>query len=225
MDASPLPQTIALAAFVKTASVSPVKTRLAKDFGREAANEFYALSHRAVMSVMRASEVWRPYWAVAEEDTHAQWPDFPCIWQGEGGLGERLAKISATLFAEHEAVIFIGADCPQIHPGLLLEALDQLRQAEFVIGPANDGGFYLLAAKKEIPRPVWLDVPYSDDATCREIVRHLQGYGKVVELEALTDADHLSDLPQVLAELRAVPERTPQHAALLTWMEERLGAS
>ena len=219
---------VAVATFVKSPALSPVKTRLAKDIGRDEATAFYGLCWRAVWEVLRecrdSSDDWHPYWAVAEQEALDQWPDFPSLWQGEGGLGERLASISSQLFRNHSEVFFIGADCPQISCDLLQKARLALRDREFVLGPANDGGFYLLAARKPVPRDVWLEVPYSADDTLREISSRLAAYGKVGELEVLADADHGSDLPEIFGALQQLAVRNRGHEALLRWLNDRVEA-
>jgi glycosyltransferase A (GT-A) superfamily protein (DUF2064 family) len=111
--------TPAVAIFVKTPGLSPVKTRLAAGgMGAEAATEFHRLS---VAGVARAcGDDVAPYWAVAEREALAPpaWRGFPAIWQGEGGLGARLDRIYATLLQRHGRVLLIGADAPQITPDL-----------------------------------------------------------------------------------------------------------
>ena len=88
----------AIAIFVKTPGLSPVKTRLAATLGREAAEAFHLASSQSVSSVAqslgRQADI-KGYYAVAEETAlnHSYWEDMPCLWQGEGGLGERMAHI------------------------------------------------------------------------------------------------------------------------------------
>lgn len=118
--------TPAVAIFVKTSGLSPVKTRLAVGgMGAEAATEFHRLAAASVAGVARACrDDVAPYWAVAEREALAApaWRGFPAIWQGEGGLGARLDRIYATLLQRHGRVLLIGADAPQITPDLLREA-------------------------------------------------------------------------------------------------------
>ena len=150
--------TAACAAFVKTPGLSPVKTRLAAALGEEVAAEFYDLSWRAVEQVLSEME-FTPYWAVAESGGLLSWPSFPCIWQGEGGLAERLNHVYGALLAKHEIVYLVGADCPQISAADFAAARAALADGtDFAIGPAHDGGFYLLAGARPIPRARWLGV-------------------------------------------------------------------
>src|SRR6476620_4510872 len=97
---------IAIAVFVKTPGMSPVKTRLAKTIGVQAAERFYLLSAASVEAVIR--EVVHhsfkpdvqlcPYWALAEEaaDSYPLWQRFQKIFQGNGTLGDRLNQVYCT---------------------------------------------------------------------------------------------------------------------------------
>ena len=100
-------KTGAVAIFVKTPGLSPIKTRLAASIGQSAAEWFHLMSAKAVESVvLRASHAdgaLSPYWAVAEKqalDT-PHWKSFQTIWQGEGSLGERLSHIYDELIERH----------------------------------------------------------------------------------------------------------------------------
>ena len=115
----------AIAIFVKTPGLSPIKTRLASSIGVSAAERFHLLSAKAIESVVldafRAEPACIPYWAVAEKEAvHTPyWKSFQTIWQGEGSLGERLACVYDELIQQHSFVIFIGADSPHITSHLL----------------------------------------------------------------------------------------------------------
>lgn len=71
--------------------------------------------------------------------------------QGDGILGERLARASERALAAHDAVLLIGTDCPQLNSRLLHEALNALRHSEAVMIPAVDGGYVLLGLKRFDP--------------------------------------------------------------------------
>jgi rSAM/selenodomain-associated transferase 2/rSAM/selenodomain-associated transferase 1 len=80
--------------------------------------------------------------------------------QSEGDLGNRMqAAFDEGFRAGAHAVVLIGADCPELSPELLAEAFDRLRSNPVVLGPANDGGYYLVGLGKPVPGlfsgPVW----------------------------------------------------------------------
>ncbi|MGZ8470613.1 MAG: DUF2064 domain-containing protein [Gemmatirosa sp.] len=152
----------ALAVWVKTPGRSPTKTRLAHAIGRAAAEAFYRHAVDAVCegvehAVALAPDLLTPYWAVAEDDPAAWacWTGFAVVPQGAGGLGERLSTVYDALSARHRAVLFIGADAPQLEPASLVAAARALAGSDFVLGPAADGGFYLFGGRTPLPRDAW----------------------------------------------------------------------
>ncbi|MEX0727347.1 MAG: TIGR04282 family arsenosugar biosynthesis glycosyltransferase [Planctomycetaceae bacterium] len=215
---------IAVAIFVKTPGLSPVKSRLAAEIGVEQAERCYRLSLQAVAAVVeRAKEISSievtPYWAVAEPEgmSHPLWQDFDRLAQPAGDLGERLAGVYDQLIARHRGVMFLGADLPQITAELLLEAMAEMSAGRrFVIGPADDGGFYLFGGTTPLPADVWTSVVYSSKQTCEQLCGMLQGRGEVVRLKPLRDIDHLDDLKAVIEEFHAA-ERRPAAG----WLKEQ----
>ena len=220
----------AVAIFVKTPGLSPVKTRLARTIGREAAEEFYRLSVQAVEAVVRrASEDGRlvPYWAVAEPDglDHRLWRGFARVAQGGGGLGERLAHVYDELIGRHPFVLFLGADSPQISPGILLEAIDTLADAvgrSLVLGRSHDGGFYLFGGSESLSPDVWCDVPYSQSDTAEELAERLRRIAPVAELPKLCDVDCAEDLALLREELWRLSPILPEQARVLEWVERHV---
>jgi len=163
----------AIAVFVKTPGLSPVKTRLANKLGKQAAESFHLAAAQSVASVVQElSKIMgiRSYYAVAEQAAlnHHYWQDLPCLWQGEGGLGERMAHIYQSLLAEHDFVILVGADIPQMATADLLDASEWLpheEQVRLVFAPSIDGGFWAFGGNCNIPHAIWTDVVYSEADT------------------------------------------------------------
>mgnify|MGYP000022014806 CR=1 FL=1 len=110
----------ALAIFVKTPQLSPVKTRLASDLGEALAQEFYQRSLKVTQSLAKEiqenTSSLTAYWAVAEKFGlgHSLWNAFPTLNQGSGSLGERLAHVYGQLIERHDYVCFMGSDSPQV---------------------------------------------------------------------------------------------------------------
>jgi len=130
----------ALAIFVKTPGYSPVKTRLANDLGKVSAESFHFNSAKTVAAVARQTMTTNHldcYFAVAEQAAlqNHYWRQLPNVWQGEGGLGERMERVYRALLVDHAFVILIGADSPQITVEQLTEACKCMNQA---YGKHND---------------------------------------------------------------------------------------
>jgi glycosyltransferase A (GT-A) superfamily protein (DUF2064 family) len=215
---------VALATFVKTPGASPIKTRLAAGSSPDEALTFYRLSVGALEATMKAAanEGLAPYWSVAEPSAldDPLWESFPRISQGEGGLGERLATVYATLQARYGAVIVVGADAPQLDLLRLVEAAHWIeRPGRIVMGTATDGGFYLFGGSVPIPRTVWTAVTYSTDRTASELLTRVSGLGPLLTLPSLTDVDDANDLASLADELAASRgPRGPAYEALARWL-------
>jgi uncharacterized protein len=222
----------ALAIFVKTPGLSPIKTRLAHAMGAAAAEEFYRLAASATAAVARAAvaagaEV-TPYWAVAERAAlaHPDWREFPTVWQGTGELGDRLEHVHNELRTRHELVLLIGADAPQICGADLAAAVAALRDpaTPFALGRASDGGFWLLGSRADIPRRSWQSVRYSDSRTAAQLSAVLGTFGNIAHLSQLTDVDTAGDLPQLSRELAGLSDLLAEQQAVQTWIELNAGS-
>ncbi len=217
---------IAVAVFVKTPGISPLKTRLAKDIGREKALEFYDLSWRSICAVIedlknKSKDEVLPYWSVADSGTREQWPQFEIIRQPQGSMGQRLHTIYHTLMQSHDAVILLGADAPQIGVDDLQGLIDVLAkdQSAFSIGLANDGGFYAFCGSKELDHSVWGSVKYSDSSTADNLIKLVGDHHKISIVEKkYSDVDDLGDLRQLDSEM---PRENilPQQRVLQGWLQ------
>ena len=107
--------------------------------------------------------------------------------QGDGDLGERLAAVPAP-------ALLLGADVPDLEPRHLTAALDALARVDVVVGPAEDGGYYLLGFTRQVPF-LFNAMPWGTDAVFAETVRRLDARGVAHEaLEPLHDCDRPGDL-------------------------------
>lgn len=216
----------AVAIFVKTPGVSPVKTRLAQTIGPERALEFYRLSVRAieetVLKVQEASDgKIVGVWAVAEEGAMGSpvWGSLPRTSQGEGSLGERLDHVYRTLLGRYRSVMLIGADSPQLQAKELLQAGKMLRASEeFILGKAWDGGFYLWGGSQEIPTEVWKSVPYSVPETSQRLLEAIRGLRGVSFLPEMLDVDTEKEMWALRDQLSAMEELTPSQERLWRWL-------
>ena len=115
--------------------------------------------------------------------------DIPFAEQGDGDLGARLARAAAPY-----PVIFIGSDAPGLDAARLIAAADALGEAQAVIGPAEDGGYYLLGLKAPAP---WLfdDMDWGTETVFAETMRRFAANGmSPVVLDILADVDRPEDL-------------------------------
>jgi glycosyltransferase A (GT-A) superfamily protein (DUF2064 family) len=124
------------------------KTRLARDIGA-----VEALRRNRAMQAHTLRQAQNGHWSVilavspdrAITGRHSAWPaHVPRIAQGRGDLGARLRR----LVRGRRKVMLIGVDCPMVSRAVLAQAWALLRRAPVVIGPALDGGFWCLAARR-----------------------------------------------------------------------------
>ena len=208
----------AVAIFVKTPGLSPVKTRLAASIGTAAAEAFYKLCTEAIQqSLSSATETIdiMPFWAVGEQAglDHPLWQSFDSIYTGEGELGERQHHIYQYLQAKYQRVILIGADSPQLCARHLNDAIAALDSHQFALGPAVDGGYYLFAGKAPIARNIWTSVTYSAADTAEQLLARLPS--KAALLDCITDVDTIADLAVLERELRAEKPLNKAHKILI----------
>ncbi len=195
----------AIALFVKTPGLSPLKTRLAATIGTAQALRLYRLCLRCVdQAVDRACAQngrLRPYYAVAEPAAidHPRWRRRARVGQGEGDLGQRLAHVHETLAQRHNQVMVVGVDLPWLSWTHLLAAVAALREHEMVLGPGLDGGYYLFASRVPIPETAYTQVAYSQPDTRAQFERLLSPLGSLAPLAQLGDLDLQDDIPALLA--------------------------
>ena len=116
--------------------------------------------------------------------------------QGPGKLGDRMLSAFSDAFRRGTArVVIVGSDCPQWDAGLLAEAFDSLKEHDLVLGPAMDGGYYLIGLSRHLP-PLFRDISWGTERVLDETRRIAQEHGlSVALLERLHDVDRLEDVP------------------------------
>ncbi len=116
--------------------------------------------------------------------------------QPDGDLGLRIAAALQAAFAKGaECVVVIGTDCPGVDKRLLTQAFNALQQHDLVLGPATDGGYYLIGLRRAIPE-LFVGIDWGT-ATVLETtlaIAHTLSLC-VAQLDPLTDVDYFADLP------------------------------
>lgn len=189
------PEKKALILFLKRPVAGRVKTRLAKTTGPEKVLRVYAaLVRRTVEAAARSGADVFAFMDSPGDPGFVFPADFRVKVQQGTELGERMAQAFQEVFTEgYGKVVIIGSDCPQMSPGVLGEAFRYLNAAPVVIGPAADGGYYLLGMTAYVPGIFALS-RWSHSGVLAETLRILQGkrtgYALLAELSDLdTEAD------------------------------------
>ena len=115
--------------------------------------------------------------------------------QAEGDLGDRMSSAFRDMLAEASRAIIVGTDCPALDATILAEAFDALRTRDLVLGPATDGGYYLIGLSKPVPE-LFDRMPWSTAGVLAETLRRAECAGlSIHRLPTLDDVDEPRDLP------------------------------
>lgn len=117
------------------------------------------------------------------------------VGQGEGDLGDRLSRVAGP-------AIVIGSDCPALDGAALRRAAEILDTHEIVLGPASDGGYYLIGFR-ETPHDLFAGMPWSTGQVLQTTVSRLRARriepALLAELADVDDPDDLADWPELLS--------------------------
>ncbi len=158
----------------------------------------------------------------------ADWLGADLVYQLQSGadLGERMVQSLRSVFDSslqsghdrHPGAIIIGTDCPGINPALLKLAFEHLHSADLVLGPAIDGGYYLIGLSRLIPE-LFVGINWSTVEVLRQTVEIANQLGlKVAYLPSLADIDRPEDLP-VWEEINSIDD-PPKISVIIPTLNE-----
>ncbi|MGZ9074513.1 MAG: TIGR04282 family arsenosugar biosynthesis glycosyltransferase [Burkholderiaceae bacterium] len=183
-----------------------VKTRIASALGDDRAAEVYRCALLDTLAlVLSISDVTHALsYAPSTDDARRYFADiapaFLLIPQAGATLGERLNDTLARLLSRFSPVVVIGSDGPDLPAAFLTRAFDLLRDGnDLVLGPANDGGYYLIGMKSM--QPILFErIDWSTKAVAQQTRERANEAGlNLVELPEWHDLDTVADL-QVLVD-------------------------
>lgn len=186
----------ALIIFQKNAVLGKVKTRLSADVGDEVAMEIYQQLVRHTHDVCASVPVQKFLFFsdFISDDISEFGQDYQFEVQSGNDLGSRMENAFQRLFSKgYEKIIILGTDCGELESNILEDAFELLDKHEVVIGPARDGGYYLLGMKKKFS-DLFEDIPWSTEKvlflTMEKLEKQNISYGL---LEILSDVDRIED--------------------------------
>ncbi|MCC5815809.1 MAG: TIGR04282 family arsenosugar biosynthesis glycosyltransferase [Leptospira sp.] len=204
-----------LIVFAKRPILGKVKSRLAKDIGDERALDIYnklliytkdiVAQWKALDNSIVRNVHW--FWDIPneEEGNPVEIPDsFEVYIQGKGDLGEKMSLAFEEIFSQTPyfgfsqnkpfPVAIIGTDCPDISATILQECFVQLADSDISIGPAIDGGYYLLGMRQFHPE-VFENVEWSSNRVLKQTIQNIKSKNLLyTELPVLKDIDRVDDL-------------------------------
>ncbi|MGB0921821.1 MAG: TIGR04282 family arsenosugar biosynthesis glycosyltransferase [Alphaproteobacteria bacterium] len=180
--------------FAKWPRAGQVKTRLAADIGTAKALQFYRKNTDDLMRRVGGDARWQTSVALTPDHAPAL-PLFgycPVRSQGGGDLGARMYRAMAA--APPGPVIIVGSDIPGIRAAHIAKAFNLLGRNDAVIGPAHDGGYWLVGMRR---RPMtdnpFSGVRWSSVHTLGDTLRNLDRR-RVALIDTLVDVDRVDDL-------------------------------
>jgi uncharacterized protein len=201
----------------KRPAAGQTKTRLCPPLSAEAAAALYECFLRDTLDVMRAVPgvargiVYLPETAVDYFRELA--PDMALMRQSGADLGERLDRLLTTaLDAGARQAVVMDSDSPTLPAAYVAEAFARLDGADdVVLGPCDDGGYYLIGLKRPQPR-LLREVQMSTPFVVRDTIALAEELGlRVALLPAWYDVDTAAELARLRAELAESAKQTARH--------------
>ena len=178
-----------------------VKTRLIPALGENAAAELHRrMAERMHAVLVGVNSRWeaRICYTGATQTEMQDWlgNDLPMEEQSTGDLGQRLhSAMTASFQRGHEQVIVIGSDCPDLRVTHIEEAFAAFDNHPLVIGPATDGGYYLLGQRDQVTPELFQDIQWGTANVLQQTLQRAEISGlSSVLLDPLPDVDLSSDL-------------------------------
>ena len=196
--------------FVKAPRLGAVKTRLAADIGMLEAWRFYRASVAGVLRRLGRDRRWRCS-LIVTPDRFARpgppWPrNLPCRPQGGGDLGERMGRALNSL--PPGPAVLIGGDIPDIETSDLVQAFGELERRDMVFGPASDGGYWLIGARRRLlPHRLFEGVRWSSPYVLADTLANLSPRCRTALLREHDDIDDGDDYRRWRARVASAPRR------------------
>ena len=181
--------------FVRNPELGRVKTRLAKTIGDQAALEIYEILSKHTAKIISEIDSDKLIFYSEKIQDNDIWTVINCKKQiqTKGDLGEKMLDAFQYGFSlGYKKIIIIGSDLYSLRPKHIESAFEQLENYDVVIGPALDGGYYLLGLNSVIPE-IFKQKQWSTSSILKDTLSDLKKFN-VNLLEPLNDIDTYEDL-------------------------------
>jgi rSAM/selenodomain-associated transferase 1 len=190
----------ALILFVRKPELGKVKTRISATVGDEATLLIYQKLLQHTWDITHELPVDKFVFYTEIEPDEDLWSKggYVKMIQEAGDLGHRMRSAFETLFEKgYDEIIIIGSDCYELTPAIIKEAYQLLQHHELTIGPATDGGYYLLGMKKEL-KEVFSGIEWSTEKVLDQTLKLMETkrYSYTL-LPQLNDVDTIDDVPEI----------------------------
>ncbi len=190
--------------FTRYPESGKTKTRLIPALGEEgAANLQKRLTEYTVTEASQLSVNVRVYFSGGNETLMRDWlgNDYEYYPQSQGDLGEKLIAALAESFTKYvEKIVIIGIDCPDLDATLINQAFKELTDHDVVLGPAEDGGYYLIGLRSFVPE-LFQGIQWGTDVVFKQTIAIAQTKElKISYLPTFNDIDTPEDLKKWMIE-------------------------
>ena len=187
--------------FARAPRLGTVKRRLARDIGARAALRFHRATLERLLRDLAADRRFATVLAVTPDRARIARPRGVAVLpQGHGDLGERMQRALGR--ARRAAVV--GCDIPDLRAADVAAAFRALGRARACFGPAEDGGYWLVALGPLRPARPFAGVRWSSAYALEDTLRNFAGR-RVALVRSLRDVDCAGDLAMGESKARALP--------------------
>ena len=235
MQPSDKPSRSALVIFGKAPIPGQVKTRLCPPLTPDEAATLQGSLVLDVVERARASAKSVPYDCCFACSPSREHVFFKVLEDRQGlilldqvgdDLGARMHRTFQDLFNRgYKQVVIVGTDVPILPGSAFTAAFRSLKDHDLVLGPALDGGYYLIGLSRSAPG-LFTGIPWSTDQVLALTKKKAEGLGlKTALLPPYRDLDRLEDLQALIGEAKATPKAfSPRTAGVLHTLADRLAA-
>lgn len=185
----------ALIILIRNPQLGCVKTRLAAKIGNESALKVYIALLNYTQSVAREIDASRLLFYSDFIDGNDSWDNglFNKYLQEGNSFGTRMCRAFKLALNDHEKAVIIGSDCEELNPKIIREAFDKLSEFDVILGPAKDGGYYLMGLKKIYPE-LFTNKRWSTSSVLEDTLIDVKNLGlSFYLLPVLSDIDEYED--------------------------------
>ncbi len=188
--------------FTRYPEPGKTKTRLIPVLGKEGAAMLQRQMTESTLAEVKKVSRFYPlsmevHFAGGNEQLMQDWLGSSIIYrrQTEGDIGCRMASAFQESFeAGIDSIVLIGIDCPDLNAQLMVQAFQALDRHDLVIGPARDGGYYLIGLRRFVPE-LFIGISWSTNEVLQQTQNIIQRLELAVAyLPLLSDIDRPEDL-------------------------------
>ncbi|MFP4473107.1 MAG: TIGR04282 family arsenosugar biosynthesis glycosyltransferase [Candidatus Omnitrophota bacterium] len=202
--------------FVKEPVPGQIKTRLFADCGDDFAVQFYLACLKDVRDLISQCPGRKTFIYYFSPETPRRlrqiFPGCPLYPQSGADLGERMAGAFEDVFARgFSKAVLIGSDAPQITADIVQQAFDALNTHDAVLGPARDGGYYLIGLNQSCPG-LFKGIRWSRENVLKETLQRARASAmQAAQLPFLMDIDTAADLKEIREKIQGWPADRARH--------------